>query len=415
MYSINRKNSFSGKASGLFALFIVLLYSVIIVKDASIGERLIIMRFWELFLSGLFAVIHPYFLYPDENLSLIQALNPTSGKLFRYQLKKQKSFLSGVILVFLVVVFIDPGQWDKSLLIKSEYALNSILFIIGLFTYSYRKYVAIGKESQEYQEGLKGEKLREFGKETGQLSISLGSLPTMQSTIFVGAVGMLAVVLGAYLSQYFHMDMEWIPGFLLLILGVVPFRKIVEHFDRYFYQTNAFYSEYFISSIVDKTGTESNYSYDAIYWIPKRWRSSAWAGIRQVDRAYPMGRFIILGHLLLWILFYHGTSAVIRDGYLMLFILFHNSTLYFLTTDKFGSSAWNHYIQSPANWMMTRFFIQLRWALPLALSLSVIAIFSSHFSIMSVIFWVIVYFITNLIFSFLFTFLHEYRYQKSYE
>ncbi len=110
-------------------------------------------------------------------------------------------------------------------------------------------------------------------------------------------------------------------------------------------------------------------TYQSIYWVPKRWKPSAWAGIVQLDRYFPMGRIVFLGHFILWLLFYFDSAPFIRNSYLFLFVLLQNTSIYLLLNKRIGPVSWNYRIQKPTDWILTRFFIQIRWLLPFILSL----------------------------------------------
>jgi len=415
MYPLRKTKSATTTASSFFSFIIVIIYITTLIHNISLQDRFIILRYWELILTGFFAVIHPYLLFPEENMSLLQALNPSPNELIRYQLRNQRYTILGITVIFLIISFWDLHGWQHSILLKVQYFLSSLLFIVGLFSYSYRKYISIGNESQAYQEGIKGERIRKFRDETGQMAVPIGAIPTMQTTIVIGIVGMLAVVFGAYLSNRLQMNMEWIPGFLLLAAGILPFSKIRKVFDHFFYQTNAFYKEYFTSPFSGGLQHANDYPYESVYWVPVKWRASTWSGIVQLDRAYPLGRFILLGHLFLWILFYHGSSQLIINGYLLLFIIFHNINIYLLTKSVMGKQSWNYRLQSISNWIWSRFFIQIRWFLPLILSLTVVMIFSSRFTTYSLLSWSAIYILSSLISSIFFTYLYEFRYQQTYD
>ena len=60
--------------------------------------------------------------------------------------------------------------------------------------------------------------------------------------------------------------------------------------------------------------------------------------------------------------------------YLVLFMAAKNGVSYLLVTQPFAPFPFRAARQRPADWVATRFFVNLRWTLPLLLSLLIIAV-----------------------------------------
>ncbi|HKI45936.1 MAG TPA: hypothetical protein VKA08_11455, partial [Balneolales bacterium] len=273
-----------------------------------------------------------------------------------------------IALSYGIISFYDPGNWLTGLDFKLNIFINGLLFLTGIFAISYYLYSKVGMESQAWQEGIKGDKIRDFQRETGSVQVAIGTIPTFTTTIIITVTGMASIVLGSYLDAALHIRIDWFPGVLLLGSGAYLIQRDITVFDRFFYQTHAFYSDFFFSSSPSLESSRTA-SYSSIYWVPSHWRPSAWAGIVQFDRYIPMGRIIFLGHVVLWLLFLFDAPPFIRESYLFLFVLMQNSSIYILLNPRLGPVSWNYRMQGITNWIITRFFIQIRWILPFILSL----------------------------------------------
>ncbi len=359
------------------------------------------------------AFILPHVLFPDSNFAAIQLLNFSPGQIISYQIRNQRFLLITILISYLIIAFFDPGGWDHEIIQKTTILFDGILFLAGIFSLSYYLYARVGIESQAWQEGLKGAKVRDFQKETGSVQVSPGSLPTFQTTIIITLAGMLSVVFGAYVSELIHFRIEWLPGIFLIIIGFSLIRKNASVFDRFFYQTHAFYSDFLSDSSGSETANRTA-TYQSIYWVPERWKPSAWAGIVQIDRYFPMGRIVFLGHFILWLLFYFGSAPFIRNSYLFLFVLLQNTSIYLLLNKRIGPVSWNYRIQKPTDWVLTRFFIQIRWLLPFILSLTLLVTFTDSFNFMDLMAWSIGFIFTDLFGSIIFTFSHEPQFLSQY-
>ena len=318
-----------------------------------------------------------------------------------------------VVLSYGIISFYDPRNWLSGLDFKLTIFINGLLFLTGIFAISYYLYSKVGMESQAWQEGIKGDKIREFQRETGSVQVAIGTIPTFKTTIIITGTGMASIVLGSYLSALLHIRMDWIPGVLLLGGGAYFIQRNIPVFDRFFYQTHAFYSDFFFSSSPSLESSRTA-SYSSIYWVPSRWKPSAWAGIVQFDRYFPMGRVIFLGHAVLWMLFLFDASPFIRELYLFLFVLMQNSSIYILLNPRLGPVSWNYRMQGITNWIITRFFIQIRWILPFILSLLLIGTFSNAFTFTEVLFWSLGYAATTLTVSIVLTLFHEFKFTSQY-
>ena len=73
------------------------------------------------------------------------------------------------------------------------------------------------------------------------------------------------------------------------------------------------------------------------------------------------------------LLFFQDAAADVVAVYLVLFMAAKNGASYLLVTRPFAPFPFRALRQRPADWVATRFFVNLRWTLPLLLSLLLVA------------------------------------------
>ena len=173
---------------------------------------------------------------------------------------------------------------------------------------------------------------------------------------------------------------------LILALGLRRMQQDRARFDRYYYHTNAFFSEILRSGNFSSTVKETT-AYDALYWVPGRWRPHVWASFVQLERAIPLGRFVVLALLLLWILSWRDVSPAVFSACLILFIVVKNLSILAFTRNDLAPPPLNKFMQSNFNWGITRGFVNLKWTLPLIVGLLPVGWLDSEFSFASVWKW----------------------------
>ena len=390
--------------------FILVIYSVgLMVAGTSMEERMIILRYWNMLIAGFYAFSIPHFYYPDRNMTLLQLLNLSPVKLIRYQFKKHRLVFVGLAFSYMVIAFWAPSDWIHGFSGKLIYLFEGWMFLTGIYLVSFSTYSKIGYRVGRWQKEEKGEKIRNFNEEMGAGGLPAEQIPTFSATIMLTLAGMLSVVMGSYFSHWTSLNMDWIPGAFLTSAGLASVLAKKSHYDKLFYHTNAIYSDLFVQPGSNLIQDQRSIKIEQIYWTPNKWRPSAWAGILQLDRKFPMGRIIFIGHLLLWVLFFKRVDPQIQNAYLVLFVMLHYSGLYMLITPEMGPVSWNYRMQSGKEWIASRFFIQIRWVVPLFLSLGGIALFSARFTWLMVLFWSLVYIFGSLMAAMLVTKFHESR------
>ncbi len=373
------------------------------------------LRYWTLLATAVFAIAAPHVLLPDRDLPLLQRLNCSPSGLLWHQLKKWQPIVILFIIPCLPLAFWDPEHLTENLGMKALHAMSTVLIILGTALYSFGRYVNIGPMSQAWQEGQKGDWYRTMKENTsGLFSVPEGMVPALLATQHVFLIGLLILVAAAYLGQSVALLLAVIPGAVLLVWSVVQLLRQLPHYDHAYYATNAFYSEIFRRAGGMRVGTREMIPYSAVYWSPARYKPHVWASLRQLDRKLPLGRMMAMAHGLLWVLFYLDTSMRTVSVYLLLLIVAKNGVSYVLTRPAFAPQPFQLGRQSERDWIFTRFLVNLRWTLPLLLSLLVVATLDASLLFKHALGWtaldVAVAFATAL----LFTYTTEHRYRQHF-
>ncbi|MFQ5572438.1 MAG: hypothetical protein ACE5G0_22415 [Rhodothermales bacterium] len=397
-------------------LFAVLVYvCVLLGRDADPGTRILWLRYWTFTATAVFAVAVPHVLLPDPAVPLLQRLNRPPRRLLVHQARAW----GRVVLVFavpgLVLAFFDPGGFGEDLAAKSLHGAANLLVVLGAGCYSFGRYVQIGPVSQAWQEGTRGRAWRYVAAHsTVPLGLPNGLVPAVTATGQVFGTGVLCLLVAIYAGAKGPPALALLPGLLLLGGSVGRLLYRTATYDRAFYATNAFYSEIFRRAGRVRVSDREPIPYHAVYWVPRRWKPSVWAGLRQLDRKLPLGRFIALGHGLLWILFFQQASMQAVGVYLLLFMVAKNGGAFLLTTRSFAPFPFQHTLQSPPLWIATRFLVNVRWTLPFLLSLLLVALFDADFSYAEALRWTGLDVILAGLTAWIVTYGTEFRYRKRF-
>ena len=392
-----------GYASGLLA------------AEASLAERAVLVRFWGLFAAAVFAVATPHLLLPDRLLHRMQLANPSPEALLWHGLRQFAPLLVVLAAPCLVLAFYDPGGWGTDVGAKALQALVGGLVVGGVGLFSFERYLTMGATSQAWQEGTKGRRYRRLarGSTTGGLGVPDGLVPAVTATGYLFVAGMLVVVAGAALGGVAP-GLAVLPGAAFLAWAAFRLGRRRTSFDRHYYHTNAFYGDLFRSEGGVRVADREPIAYEAVYWVPPRWKPHVWAGLRQFDRRLPLGRFVALGHLFLWFLFFQDADVRVTSAYLLLFIAAQNAAVYLLTRPALAPLPFNALQQAPFHWAITRFFVNLRWAAPMALSLAAVALLDADVRWTSVLGWAGLDLAFAFLAAWLATYAHESRHRRRY-
>lgn len=347
-----------------------------------------LLRYWSLFGAGAFAVAFPHVLLPDARVPLLQMLNRSPARLLAYQWGQWAPVVGLFAMPAVLLAFVDSGHYGQEVMAKGIRLVEHLFVIAGTGAYSFAQYATIGARSQAWQEGRAGRWYANWVELTGQgFSVPRGLVPALFVTGRIFMLALAVVIVAAYLEPRAGGLAAWAPGAVLCAVAAWRIRRARAAYDRHFYHTTAFYREV-LGGGISYVQVRSPVTYDAIYWAPHRWRPAVWASLRQYDRVLPLGRLVALGHGLFWLLLLQGVGHAVVTGYLLLFIVAQNGACYVLTRPALAPPAFQLARQSPFDWAMTRFFVNLRWVLPFAFGLGLVALFDRAFTGGDVLFWV---------------------------
>jgi hypothetical protein len=182
----------------------------------------------------------------------------------------------------------------------------------------------------------------------------------------------------------------WGPGLLLLAWAGARLWREREAYDRHFYHTTAFYDEVMGGGTLQAKG-RNPLPYDALYWVPPRWRPATWASLRQLDRRLRLGRLVALAHAGLWLLCLQGIAPAFVAGYLAIISTAQVAACGLLTTPAAAPLSFQRALQSTTDWIGTRTFVNLRWLAPHAGSLALVALFDDTYGASWVLTWTAVH------------------------
>ena len=384
-------------------------------SEATLEQRRQLIAYATLFACAVYATALPNALIPDRLLNTHQLLNLHPDEL---QTKQQKRWLIWMLTVSLpvgTIAFADIQSPLDDLTYKTTLAISYLLIVSGMGFYAFHVYFLIGPVSQQWQEGTAGgwwDRIKSINPaiETGT---PRGLLPALTATTRVFGLGVLVVVASMYFGRLagpYHT--AW-PGVLILALGLRRMYQDRSVFDRYYYHTNAFFSEILRSGSFSSTVKETT-AYDALYWVPIRWRAHVWASFVQLERAIPLGRFVVLAILILWILSWRNVTPAVFSACLMLFVVAKNLSILGFTRHDLAPPQMNQFMQSSFNWGITRGFVNLKWTLPLIVGLLPVGWLDTDFSFAALWKWALIDSLCAFIFAMGVTYGTAYRTRNAF-
>jgi len=366
----------------LLAVTPAVLLSVLLVTTVAnydTAGRMVYLRYLLFALSGLLAFILPYLSFPDSAARFYQLGNASPQQLLRSYFRRHRLIWGTALLLILITALADPELRLSDLSDRLTLVLYGLLFLTGIYLFSAARYYRIGRDSQEWNEGRRGAELRKRLAELAKYPVDPGSVPSLISTVVISALGMMAVVTGALVHSLVGIWGEVLVAALLFLAGVKSIRSVRALSDRFYYQANAFFSEFFTASSSPELDREP-LQIGQLWWVPERWKSHSWALMLQMDRKLPAGRFIITGHLFLWVVAYQEAGTGVMLSAWAVFAVMHHGLLTLTTQRAIAPKWWLRALDRPVHWILSRFFIQVRWLLPLMASMLVMNWLFGYFS-----------------------------------
>lgn len=361
--------------------------AALLVADADVASRQTGLYVWTLAGAGLFAVAPPNVLLPDPNVPVVQLLNWSPLRLLRYQLGRLGPLVLLGAVPAVLIAFTDPVEPFRHLGAKSAALGQALLLLLGAALDSFVHFATIGQRSQAWHEGQAGQWYAATVEETGQgISLPRGLVPALYATTRCFVVAIVAVVVSAAGVQMGSVLLAWGSGLVLFGWAVARLVRRRSTYDRHFYHTTAFYAEVLGGGTLAAEGRAS-IPYEALYWVPTRWRPATWASLRQLDRRLPLGRLVAIAHLGLWLLALQGVEPALVSGYLVIVFTAQVSVCGLLGTTGAAPRPFQMALQSSVDWFFTRTFVNLRWLVPHAGSLALVALFSRVYGLSWVLAW----------------------------
>ncbi|MGM0589163.1 MAG: hypothetical protein ACQETE_12150 [Bacteroidota bacterium] len=394
MFLFKHKQFKQLRGVGWFIATTVLLLGLVIAIgvqswDLSVAERLQALRFNNLFLIAISSFLPPHRLFPDQREPLLRMLNKGPRQISGYLFWHERLVWGSMFFITLTLGLGHPQMWLE----HGAFMIPTTLSLAALAPIYYyiciHQYLYVGQRSQYWREGKIGQRWRERAKETGSPLLGSPDIPTLGATMKLMLAGWGIILLLAYLSGLFKLYLDWVAPIGVGLFFVYQWKSDQKVLPRLYYQAHAFYRDYLLGG---RTVQEERdpITYNQIYWIPRRYRASAWMLLRQLERRYPYGRMIIIGHLVLWLLWYIDMISWVRWGYLSVFTIGHWGIVLFSTKKSIAPIGRLLSVHPASHWLLTRFWVNIRWFMPYVISLGLISLFSSDMQINQSIRWSVI-------------------------
>lgn len=354
--------------------------SILIILTISLGlvwtgtsdlqERVVTNRYFLFSLTALIAFLTPYILFPDRNIPVIQLGNFSAVSIRGYILKKIARLTWPIYLLIFVIFFGDLQAPLSFLADKLILFTGSILLLNGVILISLVRYAKSGKSSQFWKESAKEKGQKMFSESLKYHQVDPSSLPSLINTIIVFSMGAISIVIGATIQQNFSIYFELIFFVIIFVYGVYFLKKHTYSLDRNFYSSDAFFREFFGSGSKTEEAT-SKREVEQLWWVPARLKMHVWQFLLQIDRKIPAGRAVAAGHAAVWFIAYQRPDPQFLTIIWILFALAHQ-LFTIMSIQKEIAPYWMlRWVDSPSVWTLSRFWMQLRWLVPLLISMNV--------------------------------------------
>ena len=349
----------------LMAIFLAIFW----VGESSLEDRMITTRYLLLILSAMTAFSTPYLLFPDRNSTLLQLGNVSSEQLMNYMVRRIMSLIWPVYLLIAVMMIGDIRSFNQFLLPKTVNLFAAYLMLSGLILISITRYVKSGLHSQFWKESEKGRDIRKKMADYFKYPIDPGSIPSLINTVIVTILGFGVIIVSAMIGQSMSGFGVFLFSAVFFALSVVYTSSNTDSMLKNFYASNAFFLEFFGSNLKGEDVT-SKHEVGHLWWVPTQLKVHVWQFLVQIDRKLPAGRVVFAGHLLVWFMAYQKPNPEFIAVVWILFALLHH--LFTVMTFQLEMSpGWLHrWLASKWVWLGSRFWMQLRWVVPLLLSMN---------------------------------------------
>jgi len=356
--------------NGLSIFTLTVLFCVLWTGNADLESRIVTIRYFLIVLTGLLAFIVPHIFFPDRLMPLYQLGNVSGKKISKLLIKKFSRYSLPIYLAFPMMMFADLQTPTEHLSVKLIYTLVATLFYTGIGCLSLFRYIKSGDESQFWKESEKGRNLRRKVADYLKYPLDPGAIPSLINTVWITVLGIGTVISAAYVGNVYGPIFEASIAVFMCGFGFLQMKRTEKKIDRYFYSTNAFFREFFGETLTGDDVAEQR-RVEQLWWVPKPLKAHVWQFILQQERILPAGRLIAAGHgAMLFIAYQKPDETFITWLWVMFAVLHH--LLIALTFRSDVSPGWLHrWLADRKTWFAARFWMQVRWILPLLTGMSI--------------------------------------------
>lgn len=336
---------------------------------SSFDERVITVRYLMFALAAFISFSTPYLLFPDGNTPVLQLGNVSGSRFQRYLASKILHIYWPVYLLLAVLLFGDLHTPGSAIQEKFIYLVIAYLILSGMLLIAVRRYIKSGPDSQFWKESDRGRELRVKMADYFKFPLDPGSIPSLINTIIVMTAGTLIVVVAALVSASLGIMFELAVALLFFSWGLAAAWRFKDRFEQTFYSSNAFFREFFRVNIKGEE-VESSREVQQLWWVPSSLKAHVWQYLVQLDRKIPSGRMVAGGHLLIWFMAYQRPEPEFLTVLWIIFGLIHHLLIVMTFKQEISPSWLLTWIGNKSTWVYTRFWMQLRWIVPLLISMN---------------------------------------------
>lgn len=325
---------------------------------------------------GVVAVTPTHALLPDAAVPWLVRLNRAPGALLKRAGWRWASVGVGVL--------VPLGVWASAPLA----ALEAGLLLLAAALYAFRDTMTLGPVSQAWQEGRRGARYRALVARDPRFSLGVpdGLVPGTLASARVYGVGLAFAAAAIAAGAVFGVVGGVLAAAALAGWQALRVARLAPTFDRAFYHSSALFQELLFRPN-RALGERPPLGYDAVYWVPARWRPHVWAGLVQLDRRLPVGRLVVLSGLVFWSILALGVSEAVVTGFLVTMLALRNASIARHALPDVAPPILHVALLRPAEWIAVRTAMNLRWLLPTALILSIPALLTAALSWGDVLRW----------------------------
>ena len=356
--------------NGLFIIAITVIFCVLWTGNADLESRIVTIRYFLIVLSGLLAFIIPHIFFPDRLMPLYQLGNVSEKAINKLLVKKFTRYSLPVYAAFPIMMFADLQTPTENLYVKLIYTMVATLFYTGIGYLSLYRYIKSGEESRFWKESEKGRNLRRKVADYLKYPLDPGAIPSLINTVWITVAGIGTVTIAAYTGNVYGPVFEASTAVLIFGFGFLLMKRSEKKIDLYFYSTSAFFREFFGETLTGDDVAEQR-TVEQLWWVPGILKAYVWQFILQQERILPAGMLIAAGHgAMLFIAYLKPDETFITWLWVMFAVMHH--LLIALTFRSDVSPGWLHrWLADRKTWFAARFWMQVRWILPLLTGMNV--------------------------------------------